>query len=123
MAYDELLAGRVREALENRRGVSEKKMFGGLCFMLGDAMCCGIVKDELMARVGPERHEKALAEPGARPMDFSGRPMVGFVYVGGAGIAKAASLRKWVDWCVEFVSALPAKKKARPRATSRRGAR
>jgi TfoX-like protein len=119
MAYDEDLAQRVRTALSRRRGVSEKKMFGGLCFMVGDAMCCGIVRDELMARVGPERYDKALAEPGARPMDFSGKPMVGFVFVGGPGIQSAAALGKWMGWCAEFASALPPKKK-RSRATSRR---
>jgi hypothetical protein len=75
VAYNEALAHRVREALAGRNGVTEKRMFGGLTFMLADKMCCGVVKDELMVRVGPEGYEAALKEPGAHPMDFTGRPL------------------------------------------------
>ena len=72
MAYNEALAGRVRKALAGHTGVMEKRMFGGLTFMLGDKMCYGVIKDDLMVCVGPEGYEAALAEPGARPMDFIG---------------------------------------------------
>jgi TfoX/Sxy family transcriptional regulator of competence genes len=109
MAYDDKLASRVRKALEKQRGVTEKKMFGGLCFMLGDAMCCGIVGGELMARVGADRYAEALARPGARPMDFSGKPMVGYVFVGEAGMRTASDLARWVEWCASFVKTLPPK--------------
>ncbi|MDP2674691.1 MAG: TfoX/Sxy family protein [Dehalococcoidia bacterium] len=74
MAYDEELAERVRRALAGRKGISEKKMFGGIAFMLGGNMFCGIVKDQLMVRVGPERYDDALSRPHARPMDFTGPP-------------------------------------------------
>ncbi|MDH3625981.1 MAG: TfoX/Sxy family protein, partial [Myxococcales bacterium] len=72
MAYDEKLAGRVREVLARRRGVTEKKMFGGLSFLVNGHMCCGIVGDDLMVRVGPDAYEGALKKKGARPMDFTG---------------------------------------------------
>ena len=81
MAYDEGLAQRVREALSDRRGLSEKKMFGGLCFLVNGNMACGIVRDELMVRIGPAAYDHALAEPEAREMDFTGRALKGFVYV------------------------------------------
>ena len=72
MSYDERLASRLRALLSKRRDVVEKKMFGGLCFMVNGKMCCGVVKDDLVVRVGPERHARALAAPHARPMDFTG---------------------------------------------------
>ena len=81
MAYDERLAQRVREELADRPGYAEKKMFGGLCFLLRGNMCCGVGKDGLMVRVGPEQYESALADDHARQMDFTGRPMKGFVFV------------------------------------------
>ena len=90
MAFDEGLAERVREALRDRRDLTEKKMFGGLCFLLGGNMCCGIVGDELMLRVGPEQYEPVLARPHAREMDFTGRALRGMVYVGSAGLAEDA---------------------------------
>ena len=110
MAYDEVLAGRVRRALSRRRGVSEKKMFGGLAFMLHGHMCCGVVKDRLMVRVGPKAYEHALAEPHARPMDFTGRPMTGMVFVAPAGLATDAALARWIGRAVAFGSSLPPKK-------------
>ena len=115
MAYDEALANRVRKALDRQRRVTEKKMFGGLCFMLGDAMGCGIVGNELMARVGPKRYGEALAQSGARPMDFTGKPMVGYVFVGAAGIRSGPGLARWLRWCTEFVATLPPKRPSRPR--------
>ena len=79
MAYDLLLQRRIQRAVTDREDISEKQMFGGVAFLLDGKMFCGIVKDDLMVRVGPERHEKALGEPNVRPMDFSGRPMKGYV--------------------------------------------
>ena len=109
MAYDEQLAGRVRDVLARRKDVSEKKMFGGLSFMLGGNMCCGVDKDNLMVRVGPEQYETALAQPHARPMDFTGRPLKGMVYVDPEGYRTDAALAAWVKRGVDFAASLPAK--------------
>jgi hypothetical protein len=81
MAYDETLAKRIRKTLGRKQRVTEKKMFGGLAFMLGGKMFCGIIGDDLMVRVGPDGHDDALTQPHVRPMDFTGRPMRGYVYV------------------------------------------
>ena len=112
MAYDEALAGRIRTVLAKWRGVDEKRMFGGIAFLLGGHMFCGIVKDDLMVRVGPDRHEAALTEPHVRPMDFTGRPMKGYVFVAPAGCRADAALARWVGLGGEFVAKLPAKTKA-----------
>ena len=109
MAYDEKLSGRVRKALAGRPGVTEKRMFGGLPYMLGGNMCCGVHEDELIVRVGPEHHADALAQPGARPMDITGRPMKGWVFVGSAGWRTEKGLRRWVDQGAAFALSLPAK--------------
>ncbi len=109
MAYDEGLAERLREALHEHPGMIEKKMFGGLCFMLNGHMCCGIVKDTLMLRVGPEQYEDALAQPHARKMDFTGRAMKGMVYVDPAGFTEDEALKSWVQRGLDFVHSLPPK--------------
>lgn len=109
MAYDEHLADRIAHLLEKRGDVVTKKMFGGFCFMVSGHMCCGIVGDELMARVGPEQYADALATEHAREMDFTGRSMKGMVYVSNAGIDKDADLKKWIDRCLTFVTGLPPK--------------
>jgi TfoX/Sxy family transcriptional regulator of competence genes len=109
MAYDEKLAGRVRDLLATKPGYSERKMFGGLCFMIGGNMACGIVKDELMVRVAPEKYEDALAHPHARPMDFTGRPSKGMVYVGTGGIGDEGALAAWVERAAGFAETLPPK--------------
>lgn len=117
MAYNEALAERVWAALGGREGLIEQKMFGGVAFMLGGNMLAGIVGDDLMVRVGPERYEEALAQPHARPMDFTGRPMKGIVYVGPGGYATGEALQRWVELGAQFVLSLPAKTpktKARP---------
>ena len=111
MAYDERLAERLRKILKRRRDVAEINMVGGHCFTLRGNMCCGTLKDDLVVRVGPERYEQALAEPHARPMDVTGRPIKGFVFVGPDGYRTPASLTKWVRWGVDFAGALPANKK------------
>ncbi len=107
MAYDEGLAQRIREVLEDRADLSEKKMFGGLAFLLGGNMCVGVLKSELMVRVGPDRHEEAVRQPHARRMDFTGRPMKGFVYVACDGFESDADLRRWVARGVRFAGSLP----------------
>src|SRR3989304_10001362 len=109
MAYDEKLAERVRRALTPRESLVEKKMFGGIAFMLRGNMCCGIVRDDLMVRVGPERHEEALAQPHARPMDFTGRPMRGMVYVTPEGCRTDEALKRWVEQGLNFAETLPPK--------------
>ena len=109
MAFDEGVAQRVREALDTQTDVEEKRMFGGLAFMLRGNMCCGVVGNELMVRVGTDAYESALSEPHAREMDFTGKPLTGFVYVASAGFESDDDLQTWVDRAVEFVSLLPAK--------------
>ena len=110
MAYDEVLAERVRRALTGRADLSQRKMFGGIAYMLGGNMFCGIVKDQLMVRVGPERYDDALARPHARPMDFTGRPMKGMVYVEQEGCRSDEALQRWVEQGLAFAATLPPKK-------------
>lgn len=109
MAYDEGLAERVRDALSDCGDITEKRMFGGLCFMVTGHMCCGIVDDTLMARVGPQAYDECLKQPHAREMDFTGRPMKGLVFVGPGGLEEDDELTAWMDRCLAFVSSLPAK--------------
>lgn len=109
MPYDESLAERVREELADREGVSERRMFGGLCFMLYGNMALGIDKDRLMVRVGPESYEVALRKPHARPMDMTGRPMKGFVVLPPKGLATQKALHSWVNQGVEYALSLPPK--------------
>ena len=96
MAYDEKLAERIRVALRGRAGIEERRMFGGIAFLLDGRMFCGVVKDELMVRVGRERHDEALQHPFVRPMDFTGRPMRGMVFVGPSAL-RGRDLDRWVD--------------------------
>jgi TfoX/Sxy family transcriptional regulator of competence genes len=115
MAYDEQLAARIRRFLDGRPDVIEVKMFGGLVFMVRGHMAFGIVKDELMVRLGAEGYEDALQRPHARPMDFTGRPMKGMVYVAKPGFRTAAALRTWVDLACANAESLPAKKQGAKR--------
>jgi hypothetical protein len=109
MAFDPGLAQRIRERLAVRTGVTERRMFGGLAFLLDGHMAVGILGATLMARVGPAGHAAALAMPHARAMDFTGRPMKGYVYVDPPGIAEDADLAHWLDRCTAFVDTLPSK--------------
>jgi TfoX/Sxy family transcriptional regulator of competence genes len=109
MAYDEELAERARAALAGRDGIAEKQMFGGLAFMLHGNMCCGIVKSDLMLRLGPEGADRALDEPHTRPMDFTGRPMTGMVFVEPEAFGTDEMLEGWVDRAIAYVSVLPPK--------------
>jgi len=109
MAYDEDMAYRIREALAAQSGVTEKKMFGGLTFMVNGHMCCGLAKGDLMVRVGPKQYEEALAQPHAREMNFTGRPMKGMIYVDPDGYHTDEELHAWVDRGLAFVASLPPK--------------
>jgi TfoX/Sxy family transcriptional regulator of competence genes len=109
MAYDEQLAERLRGALKRKRGVAEKKMFGGLTFLVNGNMAVGIVGDDLMVRVGADATQDALAQPHARPMDFTGRPMKGMVFVAPAGLEGSKKLAAWVDRGVRHARTLPKK--------------
>ena len=110
MAYDHGLAQRVREVLGKRIGISERAMFGGLAFLVDGKMFIGIRNSSLMARVGPERYNDALAMPSVRLMDFTGRPMKGYVYIDPPAIAEDRDLVAWVSWCAEYVALLPSKR-------------
>jgi TfoX/Sxy family transcriptional regulator of competence genes len=117
MSYDLNLADRIRTIL-NRNGVryKDKEMFGGVAFMVKEKMCVGIVKNELMARIDPEIFENALKKKGARPMDFAGRPIKGYVFVSPPGIDSAKDLIYWVNLCLEFN---PKAKSSKKKITSR----
>lgn len=109
MAFDEGLAERVRNVLHDQNNVVEKKMFGGLCFMVSGHMVVGILKNELMARVGPDQYDISLAKPYARKMDFTGRAMTGMIYVSQEGLQNDHDLKSWVDTCLSFTSSLTPK--------------
>jgi TfoX/Sxy family transcriptional regulator of competence genes len=113
MAYNEQLADRIRTIVGNGPGLSERKMFGGIAFMLNGNMFCGITRDDLMVRVGTDRFEEALSQPGARPMDFTGRPAKGMAFVGPDGYATGEQLRGWVEQSLEYARTLPENKAKR----------
>ena len=110
MSYDEGLAERLRQSLQSRRDISERKMFGGLAFMARGHMFIGIQGDVLMARIGPEAYEEALSSAHVRVMDFTGKPMKGYVYVDPPGTESDADLSDWVRRCLHFAQSLPPKK-------------
>jgi TfoX/Sxy family transcriptional regulator of competence genes len=109
VAFDEALADRVRIALDPRPDVSERRMFGGIAFMLAGNMAVGVISDDLMVRLGPADAERALAEPHTRPMDFTGKPSRGMVYVDPNGTATDEDLGPWVDAGADFAASLPPK--------------
>jgi len=109
MAYDEAVAKRVRSTLGKTQDVVEKKMFGGVAFMVRGNMCCGVIDDRLLLRVGPDGYEAAQSRPHVKPMDFTGRPMKGFVYVEPKGFASAGDLKAWIARAMQFALSLPAK--------------
>jgi hypothetical protein len=124
MAYDETLASRIREINCSINGFSEKKMFGGICFLLHGNMCCGVLKEELVLRIDPERGDDVLNRAHTRPFDFSGRPMKGFVLVAPGALGSVQELRDWVSLALSFAEKLPPKglpKSVAPR--DRRGCR
>ena len=103
MSYDETLAQRVRRTLAGQGEIEERRMFGGLTFMLNGEMCCGVDKGRLMVRVLPEHQSELLRRPGARPMDFTGRPLKGFLFIDPVGFQDAKALEWWLRQAVEFV--------------------
>jgi TfoX/Sxy family transcriptional regulator of competence genes len=100
MAYNERLAERVRSVLAGQEGISERKMFGGLAFLLDGKMCVGVLDDELVIRSGAARFAEALKSTHARPMDFTGRPMTGMVYVSSTGVTRGPALRRWIEMAI-----------------------
>ena len=109
MAFDEQLADRVRKELTRQAGLTEKKMFGGLAFLINGNMSVGVHRDDLIVRIAPAKTGAALKEPGARPFDITGRPMKGWLLVGPSGLEDPAALAKWVRGGVEYASSLPKK--------------
>lgn len=109
MPIDETLAGRVRSVLDERVAWDEKRMFGGLAFLVNGHMACGILGDRLMVRVGPEAHESLSTRAHVSPMDFTGRPLRGFLFVEPAGTKTRRQLAAWMDRTLEFVGSLPSK--------------
>jgi len=102
MAYNEELVNRVRELLLSKKSVKEKKMMGGLTFMVNDKMCVGILNDDLMARIDPAIYENALERSGCREMDFTGKPMKGFVFIDPDGTKSKNDLEYWVNLALDF---------------------
>ena len=109
MAYNEAAAERVRAAVAQQEGISERRMFGGLCFMVNGNMFAGVMGNDLMLRVGAGRFDEALSQPHARPMDFAKRPMVGMVYVAPPGYETDSQLSEWLGLALAFALAMPSK--------------
>ncbi len=112
MAYNEKLAERIRQSLSEQAHVEEKAMMGGLTFMVNDKMCVGIIKDELMCRIDPALHDSAVEKPGCRTMDFTKRPMKGYVMVDETGMHSHKDFQYWINLALEFnVKAKSSRKK------------
>lgn len=110
MVFDDKLAGRIRKAIAGAKGVEEKKMFGGLAYLLDGRMFGGVLGDDLIVRVGPDQYREALARPHVRPMDMTGRPLKGFVFVGPEGCRAGRDLEKWVRTGIDYAATLPRKR-------------
>ncbi len=111
MAFDEALADRIRDVLASRPELSERKMFGGIAFMLAGNMAVGVIGEDLMVRLDPADAEKALGEPHTRPMDFTGKPAKNMVYVDPEGTASDEDLAAWVEAGADYATSLPPKPK------------
>jgi len=109
MPYDESLAAQVRKLLGPRKNLSEKKMFGGVGFLLKGNICCGVWKEFLILRLGYDAAKQVLSEEHARPFDITGRPMRGWAMIEPAGWRDTARLSRWVAWASDFTGTLPAK--------------
>ena len=109
MAFDEKLVARIRKRLGKHAGLVEKKMFGGVAFLLNGNMCCGVRGGEMIVRLDPGGTDRALQDPHVRAFDLSGRPMRGWILVGRAGLKSAAALGKWVRVALDYAGSLPAK--------------
>ena len=112
---NEELVDRIRQVLGPRQDVSDKRMFGGVCFLLDGKMVCGVVGDDLMVRVGPLAFEESLQEPHTRLMDFTGRPMRGFLYVEEKGWKTPRVLLRWVEAGLAYAAVAPTRKPRKPR--------
>lgn len=121
MAFDPGLAQRVRECLRDEIGCSEKAMFGGLAFLVDGKMFVGVERDRLMARIGPDGYAQALALPYVREMDFTGKPLKGYVYVALPGLLSDLALQTWVRRSLDHVRALPPAKRKVPKAARPQG--
>lgn len=111
MSFSEKLSDRIRESLADLPNVEEKYMFGGVCYMVNGKMCIGVVKDEMMCRIDPSLDEVVLEKTGCRPMDFTGKPMKGYVFISNEGMKTKKTFEYWVDLCLEFNSKAKASKK------------
>jgi hypothetical protein len=111
MAFSEALAGRIRHRLARRKNVEEKRMFGGVGFLLGGNLLVGVWKDSLIARIGPDEGGEALKEPHVKAFDITGRAMKGWVLVEPEGVEHDEQLSAWIQRAVKFVASLPAKEK------------
>lgn len=109
MAFDEKLAQRIGKLLANQKGITEKKMFGGIGFLLNGNMCCGVYKKEMIVRIDPEQTDDALAKPHTRIFDITGKPMKGWILVEPAGLQDKTALAKWIRLGVSYASSLPKK--------------
>lgn len=118
MAYDKTLAARIRTALAATAGVTERKMFGGLCFLIDGRMCCGILQDEMIVRVAKGEQAALLQQPDVRVMDFTGRPMKGFVTVRRSGLRTPTALKRWIDRGAAVAAASPVKAGGRARSAN-----
>jgi TfoX/Sxy family transcriptional regulator of competence genes len=115
VAYNEELAERIREILADRTDVEEKRMFGGLTFMVAGQMCCGVLKNDLIVRIEPTEFDTLVARPYVRPFDFTGRPMQGMLYVDDLALADREVLRTWVQRGTDYVRTHPATARRRRR--------
>lgn len=113
MSFNEALNNRIREALADTPKVQEKYMFGGVCHMVNGKMCIGVVKDEMMCRIGPEHYEESLERSGCREMVFTGKPMKGYVFVNSEGMKTKRDFSHWIDLCLAFNSKAKASVKKR----------
>ena len=113
MAFNERLANRIRERLSNLPDIEEKTMMGGLVFMVNDKMCIGIIKDEMMCRIDRNFHETAIEMRGCRTMDFTKRPMIGYVLIDETGMKTNAEFDYWINLCLDFNKYAKASKKKR----------
>lgn len=102
MAYSLQLANRIRERLQDLENIEEKQMMGGLTFMLNNKMCVGIIKDEMMCRIDPALHESLVEKPGCRTMDFTKRPMIGYVLIDDTGMRTQQDFEYWINLCLDF---------------------
>src|SRR5258708_3417679 len=117
MPYSQALAARIRRQLADLPRIEEKEMMGGLTFMVNGKMCVGIIKDELMCRIDPTVHDEAIKKAGCRTMDFTNRPMRGFVLVDDRGMKTQEGVAYWINLALEFNKKAKSSKKKKPRGS------